>query len=242
MMTMKTLNYSLLFFHILRYNYLGDTMKKILLLIIPILILTSCTKEKETSTNIPNIDINETPTVKEYKDDNPIKVALYQNGKKVTTYKTVRQNWTDLGVFEVCFSDKDNLESESTKYNFKKYYETYENIDKYKIGFQLEFETTDDKSIDLRILAPTEMYGASPYMYNYLYDDIHEEDGAWYSHLTAEDIKDNTILSSIKLFYAEKSEAIKLPIKLTAFTYDSDDDFDEYKHYRGNSKYTITIE
>ena len=206
--------------------------------------MTACDKEKETTTNtdIPNIDINETPTEKEYHDDNPIKVGLYINGKKVTTYKTTRQNWTDLGVFEVCFSDKDTLESESTKYNFKRYYETYDNIDKYKIGFQLQFDTTDDKTIDETILGPTEMYSASPYMYNYLYDDIHEEDGAWYSHLTAEDIKDNTILSSIKLFYAEKSEAIKLPIKLTVFTYDSDDDFDEYKHYRGNSKYTITIE
>ena len=30
-------------------------------------------------------------------------------------------------------------------------------------------------------------------------------------------------------------------VELTVFTYDSDDDFDENKNYRGNSKYTVRI-
>ena len=30
-------------------------------------------------------------------------------------------------------------------------------------------------------------------------------------------------------------------ILLTVFTYDTEDDFDENKEYRGNSKYTMTI-
>ena len=54
-------------------------------------------------------------------------------------------------------------------------------------------------------------------------------------------MKENTIISSIKLFTAHKGTSITSPITLTAFTYDSEDDFKDNK-YRGTSSYTITIE
>ena len=81
----------------------------------------------------------------------------------------------------------------------------------------------------------------TPYLYNYLYDDIHQEDGVWYSHIEPEDMKENTIFSSIKLYSAQEGSKIKYPINLTVFTYDSNDDFNELGYYRGNSYYTITI-
>ena len=69
---------------------------------------------------------------------------------------------------------------------------------------------------------------------------MHQEIGSWYSHVTSDEYSDKTILSSIKLTASSDWEMIKSPIKLTAFSYDSDDDFKDGK-YRGNSSYTITI-
>ena len=73
-----------------------------------------------------------------------------------------------------------------------------------------------------------------------MYDDVHQADGAFYSHLEMSDVKDNTIYSSIKLTGIETAN-IESPITLTVFTYDGDEDFDSDGNYRGNSKYTITI-
>ena len=79
-------------------------------------------------------------------------------------------------------------------------------------------------------------------MYIYLYDDINQTPGTFYSHLEPEDMKDNTIISSIKLFLAQEGSKISSPITLTVFTYDGDEDFTEEKKYRGISSYTINIE
>ena len=50
----------------------------------------------------------------------------------------------------------------------------------------------------------------------------------------------DTVFSSIKLYLHNKTNEITSPITLTAFTYKDDNDFLD-GHYRGNSKYTITI-
>ena len=79
-----------------------------------------------------------------------------------------------------------------------------------------------------------------PYLYVYLYDDVHQPDGTWYSHLEPVDMKDNTVFSSIKLYFAQQGSKISSPITLTVFTYD-EDDIDSSGKYKGTSKYTITI-
>ena len=55
-----------------------------------------------------------------------------------------------------------------------------------------------------------------------------------------DDVKDDTIYSSIKLYLHKQSIEITSPITLTVFTYKDDNDFID-GHYRGNSKYSITI-
>ena len=54
-------------------------------------------------------------------------------------------------------------------------------------------------------------------------------------------MNDDTLTTSIKLFYAGKPELIEFPIKLTVFTYKDKNDFTEDNEYRGNSYYTIKI-
>jgi len=214
-------------------------MKKILLIII-ILVCMGCSNneinnfKKVISDSIDNM--YQRPI---YKDDNPITVGLYQNGRLIHDYNTKFTNEKDI-TFNIVYSNDEYLGSTNIKKNWKKYYDKYKNIDDYKIGFLLEFEANGEKKENL-ILDPSTRHKSSPYIFVYLYDGIHQKDGAWYSHLNMEDIKKNTIYSSIKLYFCSRMDQVTSPIKLTVFTYDSDYDFDIKGYYRGNSKYTINI-
>lgn len=219
-------------------------MKKKFILLLLILSLTACTN-KQLDKKIIDDEKKEENTITEpvepvYIDDNPIKLGLYKNGKLVTEYKDTFKDNYDIASFDVYFTNESDVGSTNTKYNFNKYYQNYENIDNYKIGFYVSF-VSEDQKIEKNILSPKDMYTLSPYIFNYLYDDIHQPDGAWYSHVEQKDVNDNTIYSSIKLYATDKGHKISSPITLTVFTYDSTDDFDENGFYRGNSAYTVTI-
>ncbi len=218
-------------------------MKRFLLLIVILLFICGCSNTtKGLDNNNTTYEENEkiisdTP---KYVDENPLVVGLYKNGKLIDDYNVNIKPSTDIGVFDVYFTNENNVYSTNTKYNFNKYASNYENINKYKIGFQVSF-VTDNGEVTKVITGPKDMYVLSPYIFNYLYDDVHQTDGAWYSHLEEKDINESTIYSSIKLYATDDIYRISSPIKFTVFTYDTEDDFDIDGLYRGNSKYTITI-
>lgn len=219
-------------------------MKKIFLIISLLLILTGCNNthhETATNTYIPKELVNEKGEENKYIDDNPIKVSLYENNKKIKSYNTTLSNFKDIAVFNIYFTDIDILEEKNIKDNYQLYYNQYKDIDNYKTGFYIEFEVENNK-IEKLILDPSAKHSMTPYLYVYLYDDINQTPGTYYSHLEQEDMKENTIFSSIKLFLAQEGEKITSPITLTVFTYDNEEDFTEENKYRGNSSYTITIE
>lgn len=223
-------------------------MKKIFILLTILTIITGCNK-KEVVTNKDNHqDIEkkeenneETPKANIYTDNNPIKVALYENNKIVKSYSTSLSNFKDIAVFDIYFTNDEKVTENNTKSNYLKYYNQYENIENYKTGFHFSLEA-DGKKIDYLALDPKSKHAMSPYLYIYIYDDVNQKTGTYYNHLEPEDMKENTIFSSIKLFLAQEGVKITSPITLTVFTYDSDDDFTEDKHYRGTSSYTIEIE
>ena len=203
------------------------------------LILTGCqTKEENT---YKEIDIDETIKTDNYIDDNPIKVALYENNYKVKSYNATLGNFKEIAVFNVYYTNIDTLNSSNIKYNYQKYYQEYENIDNYKTGFYISYEAEGNK-VEKLILDPTSKHSMAPYVYIYLYDDVNQATGTFYSHLEPEDMKENTIISSIKLFLAHKGTSITTPITLTVFTYNGDEDFTEDGKYRGISSYTIEIQ
>lgn len=221
-------------------------MKKIILLITTLLILTGCTNQN--TNNIQeekqpnNKTIQEEPIVEEdiYVDDNPIKVALYQNGKKVTSYSSTFSDGKDLAVFDIYYTDIDKVSSTNTKKNYQKHLKEYENIDGYKNGFYITFEA-DGKQMESLILDASGTYSLEPYMYVYLYDDINQAPNTYYSHLKKSDMNEKTIISSIKLYLAYETHKISSPISITAFTYNGEEDFTEENKYRGISSYTIEI-
>lgn len=211
-------------------------MKKILIIIILLFTLTSCTKKPNDPINLDDtLNIN----ISTYKDDNPIKVGLYVDEYLSKEYTTTKTNMQDITVFNIYYTNKEKLENNYIKYNFNKYYNEYENIDKYKIGFIISF-SVNDKIYHEQILTPDCEYLFAPYIYIYLYDDIHQTPNTWYSHLLKEEVNDDTIYSSIKLFKANHANEITSPITLSVFTYDKDD-FDNNHNYIGSSIYTTTI-
>lgn len=213
-------------------------MKKIFWVLTLFMLLTGCGNDNSYLYNDIKIDMIDMDS---YVDDNPIKVSLYQGNRKITNYSTTLGNFKDIGVFNVYYTDSDILDSSAVKYNFKKYYQKYSGIDNYKIGFFISFDVGDEHFEKL-ILDPSSKHSLGPYMYIYLYDDINQTDGSFYSHLEPEDMNDNTIISSIKLFFPQRGVDITSPIKLTVFTYDSLDDFTSDNFYRGKSSYTINID
>ena len=217
-------------------------MKKIFLLII-ILFVVGCDIKKtdeeermEKAINNPPTATPE-PTPEPYVDDNPIIVGLYKNGKLIKTYNKKFKNQTDIAIFNVVFTNDEKLPNKKFKTLWKDYYNKYENIDDYKIGFELSVDINGETQTNL-LLNPKNQHKIYPYLYAYTYDDIHNS--GYYSHVTMDTLKDNTIFSSIKLYLHNKTNEITSPITLTVFTYNDDDDFLD-GHYRGNSKYTITI-
>ena len=223
-------------------------MKKIILFLSLIFILTGClannnnlTNETTNDNSISNEIEENIPEENPYVDENNVKVALYENSKKVTSYSTNLVSKKDIAVFDVYYTDIDTVNSSNTKTNYLKYYNEYEFIDNHKNGFYITFEA-DGKKMESLILDASDTYNLEPYLYVYLYDDINQDPNTYYSHLKKSDMNENTIISSIKLYLAYEVEKITSPITLTVFTYDTEDDFSEDNLYRGNSSYTIEIE
>ena len=214
-------------------------MKKILLLLIMIIIITGCTKDEDKHEEDNKREyIEVTADTPSYTDDNPVAVGIYQNGALISNITLPFNYESDIGVFDIYFTNEEFVGDNSTKYNFNRFYNNYDNPEKYKIGFYISFMVGDELK-EATIINADKTFVFNPYIFIYLYDDIHQPDGAWYSHV--ETMNDNTIFSSIKLTAIHDLNEITSPVTLTAFTYDTEDDFDQDGKYRGNSKYSITI-
>ncbi len=212
-------------------------MKKIILLTLIFISLGCSNSEINDFTNTINDSLNNMYEKPKYIDNNPIKVGLYQKGKLVKDYSVKYQDRTDIAVYDIYYTNEEKLDSTNIKTNWNKYYKNYENIDDYKIGFYVSF-TANNKEYENLLLNPQNQHKLHPYLYLYLYDGVHQT--GKYSHLTMNDIKDNTIYTTIKLYMHLKSNEITSPITFSVFTYKDENDFIDGK-YHGNSIYTIQI-
>lgn len=218
-------------------------MKKIIYLIFLLVLVSGCGYNKEIDNKIE--EVNEDKEEKEvYQDDNEIKLGLflydnnYYNKERLEeTYYTSFINGTDIGSFEVFLTDDKIVNGKNFKEVWNNYYNKYTNIENYKVGFNIKFILEDGTNYSANFLEP-DIYRFSDYFYVYLYDDINQEDNSFYSHL--EETNEDTMLTSIKLYAVSGIDKVQ-NIVLSAFTYDSSEDFDENGTYRGNSLYVIRI-
>ena len=221
-------------------------MKKYFIFLLCLLVFGCEKNEVNTTSTTTNTTTTTTTTAVQYVDDNPIKLGLYKytnsstNRTLYTDYETVYNTETDIGSYEVFFTNDSSISGNTFQNLWMDYFKKYGNIDKYKIGYNISFSTTDGNSYDKTILKPDDAMEFYQYLQIYLYDDVHQVPGQWYSHVEEKDITDETIFTSIKLTNSWNAHLIGNEITLTVFTYDSDD-FDSNGKYRGNSFYTIKI-
>lgn len=221
-------------------------MKKYLLVVL--LLLTACHKTNNIETNIvekqeSNIIEEEKEEVR-YTDDNEVKLSLflydgnYKNKNRIEdTYYTDFISGYDIGSFEVFLTDDNTVNGTTFKNTWNNYYTKYENIENHKIGFNIKFVLKDGTNYNANYFEP-DTYKFGKYFYTYLYDDVNQKEGAYYSHL--EEVNSNTLLTSIKIYAVDAIDEVDSFI-LSAFTYDTEDDFDEDGNYRGNSMHVIRI-
>lgn len=218
-------------------------MKKIILVLI-ISILTGCVKEP--FEEIKKVD--KEPVIKEneviYKDENPIKVGLYtrSNGKYTLwgEYKTKISTNKDINTFQIIPTNESELKYNGMYQDFIK--SLWDNIETpYKLGIILEYELVDNTKIKHVIYDPANTLEYQDYFQVYLYDAIAHKSDKWYSHITNEEFNENTYITSFKLTAGKKNNEVTYPVKLSVFTYDSGDDFDDKNNYIGQSIYSINI-
>jgi hypothetical protein len=191
------------------------------------------------------IEIEETIEEPKYKDENQVPISLYiEQGDQLVKISEYSCDWSPENVLNLFYAIPSTEESISA-YNFdsmwKEKIAAYPNGDKCRIGYQVSFKYEDGETYTYNLKCPDDTYFTFPKVMTYLYDDVNLVPGKPYYHITQDVMYDYTIASSIKLVGDVDSDKIEGPITLTAFCFDSEDDFDEEGNYRGNSKYTITI-
>lgn len=217
-------------------------MEKLITILFILLFLIGCKSNKiDDNKIIPNSNNVKEVEKKDntYIDDNPIELGLYMDKKLTSEYKSTWLKLQDICSLEVYFTTVNEIAILNQKEAWNYYYNIYQGIDEYKIGYKVSF-VAEGKSFTKTILKPSDVEDFAYYVQLYLYDDINQSNGSYYSHLTDENYNDDSIISSIKITAGSGIEYVESDINITVFTYNSDD-FDDNNEYIGNSKFNTII-
>ena len=223
-------------------------MKKICMMLLMFL-LSGCSFELQKE--LPNKEENNNKQIEEniieYVDNNPVVLSLYVDnafGGLDKVKDEFHESWRlkrDIVVFGAVFSEEETIESDYFQNIWLNNAKKYENYEKYKIGWYVDFTLEDGTEYEQIILSPKDVEKFYDYLEIYLYDSANVPIGVWYSHLLEEQMTDKTIMTSMKLTAGSKFESINSPIVVKVFTYDDTEDFDEKGYYRGNSQYLVKV-
>lgn len=150
---------------------------------------------------------------------------------------------TDISSFEVFATDVDSFNFQTAYFDdaFWGFWDTFEGKENCRIGYTVDFDLKSGEHIHKTLKKAGDELEYRVYLENYLYDDVHQAKGAWYSHLLPEEMKDDTLMTSIKFTPGEKIDEVGDTITATAFVYNSDADFDGNGDYIGDVSATIVI-
>lgn len=159
---------------------------------------------------------------------------------RVTEFSAKRTAKTDIDCFEILASREDRVEGSSFVSIWNTAWDSFEDGADAKIGFHIQFSLTSGEVVSATLLKPSDAAEFYDYLEIYMYDDIHQTPGAWYTHLSDTNMDEETIISSIKLTSGSKIAEVG-DIILTAFVYNGGDCFDTSGNYIGLVSETITI-
>ncbi len=178
------------------------------------------------------------------------KFSLYINNKTSgyrekaqSDYQSTWVSGQDIVSFEAYATDIDkfSLSGSNFKNEWEKYWNMFENNQTCKIGYIVDFKLKDGQEIKKTITHPDDVFSYRNYLECYLYDDVNQIQGNWYSHLLASEVTENTVMTSIKLTAGTDIALVGDTIKVTAFVYNSDSDFDADGNYTGNVMYSVDV-
>lgn len=144
--------------------------------------------------------------------------------------------WTakqDIDCFEILAAEEDYIAGTSFRGIWSDAWNAQDPSPTAKIGFSIILIFKDGSAITKQLLKPGDSTEFFEYLEIYMYDDIHQTPGVWYTHLEDKDMKEDTIISSIKLTAGSRIGEIA-DIALTAFIYDGADCFDDSGKYIGD--------
>lgn len=241
----------------------------VVLIILVIVLLLSCNKKKpenipetqttQTSSSEQEPESTTEKTAASIPNDKPVHLYIMDyNTMTCNRVSEFASAWTpseDLESFGAFCSPDESFPftTETDAHN-----ETWNRVNtatKYKIGYELSFDVGGQHKI-ITILEPDDIEtnpdlymgdypedgdydGITGYMGVWVYDDMHQ-DGSFYTHITQDEVNDDTLLTSIKLRPTPQSDEIS-NLVLKAFSYSSPEEFDSDGRYCGNYASQVTI-
>ena len=197
----------------------------------------------------PTVSETETPKIN---DGSPNTIGIYKRINSSESYQFLTKivgKWVkgkDICDLYAIASQEKSLKGSSFKNIFESSWHKYPDADKCKIGYCLVFTLNSSEVITMTIRSPKNApKDKNAYFYQYievyLYDSLVPKNGPKRMHLVESKINKNTIITSIKLTAGKKFSEVAT-IKLTAFIYKDNSDFDPASgNYIGNTSYEITI-
>ena len=181
-----------------------------------------------------------------YEDSNPMPIGFYDlKGNHLVRLHEIHDDLViekDVGLFQVYPSFEEEIYlDEAFGPSFYNTWIQYNPNNSIKIGFHIEFTLSNGEEVSYNILNPSQTFDKWEYLMNYLYDDYAHFGDYFYSHIENDEFTENTLFTAFKMQSSYQCSEIHSSIKMSVFTYDSEDDFDENGLYRGKSIHTFKI-
>ncbi len=166
------------------------------------------TSHNETTEPIPDETADKALTETEADTSpKPVCIGMYDEVYSAGTYNRMYSLSSpmpvgvDIAVFDILLSAEETLYGTSYR---ELWSYAASNVTLYpasKPYITLEYTLSDGtvKKSEIRTPSDAEAVISEGYIEVYLYDDVHQTDGAWYSHLTPADVTEETVISSVKL-------------------------------------------
>jgi hypothetical protein len=188
------------------------------------------------------------PTVVPDDGSGPNVIGLYVKDRENGVRRLVRgsfisswQEQQDIECFEAFASQSDTVSLGRYQTVWEPYWEVFSDSSSYKVGYELKLIYKSGEEDSRMILGPEDTHQFWNCVEVYIYDDVNQPEGQWYSHLTEGDMQENTLCSSIKLTPGADIDQVEA-MKLTVFTYRSQADFNsDNGSYLGFNSYSIDI-
>lgn len=223
-------------------------MRRSILFLLVLFLITGCGYDFEKINLNDLIFSPEDSNVKkdEYKDENSINISIYtemdNNIKRID--ETYSASWIakkDIVVLSSFLSEEGMLFGNYYQEIWKSCLANYEEKFSAKIGWMISFRLKNGNNIKRVIFNPEDVTDIYNYLEIYLYDSVNQPIGSWYSHLTMNDMTEETLLTTMKITAGSDVDEVENQIVVSVFTYDDMLDFDENGIYRGNSIHEITV-